>query len=515
MEQKSVPIPFTPRWSNPQPRATREATTFVANQAGIVPAVYSRQPPGASRKPGSAEALQRLRWTASIALAAILLSWQPAGGACGELALAADAPQAAPSPVAATEAVSPPSFLIEKVVVEGARHGSEKIVVAETLLRPGSSYTEAQLREALQRVERLPFVVLADFSLRRGTERGNFELVITVTETKPIFFGGSFAVIRSGGSHPGDWVLFGLPEVGARVFTGGHSELSGGLGGFGVASNGDSHSDLGFHVAYTHHNLFGRHVAGGVFVDAGPFGRQEIGTEVAFPLNRANVLILDIRRSRSGSESSAPGLEFEDTANTVKVAWNRDTTDNPFTPHRGTRTGATIGYSTSDYRQSSPWGFGPYQGRPPETTLRIGRESGPSGSLQGSHYWSLPRRLSLGLEASLSGSREGVRGTATRGDVVESDDGDKWSMNGLVKARLIGTIPGRPGGTTHQWWEVAASLSGFRFRTEWDPPGAYESYDGRSTSGLLSVSVASRGRWGTVVLSLQYLHQYLSRYDWQ
>jgi hypothetical protein len=115
----------------------------------------------------------------------------------------------------------------------------------------------------------------------------------------------------------------------------------------------------------------------------------------------------------------------------------------------------------------------------------------------------------------LSGSQGRTSGILTRGDIVEPDDTDKRSMNGLVKARLLGTIPGPPGGTAHYWWEVAASLSGNRFRTEWDPPGTYESYEGRATSGQLSVSAASRGRWGTVVLSLQYQHQYGSRYDWR
>lgn len=519
MEHEPVMTPFGTPVSGPKVRAMRGATAFAAGHAAIVPAVFPSGPQrdNAARRPGAGYLAMRASAGASGALTAVLWGWllvnaqaAPVPGAQPEvLTLKAPLPGAT---TAAETSVSPAAFLIEKIVVEGVGHGAEKIVSAETLLRLGSSYTEAQLREALQRVERLPFVVQADFSLRRGTERGNFELVITVTETKPIFFGGSFDVHRNVRRYGHDWIFeVGGPLLGARVFFGGQSELSAGLTGGGYS--GSEGSSALFNVAYTHHNLFGRHVAGSVFL-----GVPEIGTQLALPLNRANVLTLDIRRSRSRSESSGPGYyesEHRSTTSRVGLTWQRDTTDNPFTPRRGTHTGARVGYSTDDYRQNSPWGFGPPQGPTPEPTLRIGREAGLSGSLYGSHYWSLPGRLSLGLEANLSGSQGEFRGTATRGDVVESDDGDRWSMNGLVKARLIGTIPGRPGGTTHQWWEVAASLSGSRFRTEWDPPGTYRSYDGRSTSGLLSVSAASRGRWGTVVLSLQYQHQYRSRYDWR
>ena len=42
-----------------------------------------------------------------------------------------------------------PTFVIEKIVVEGVHHGSERIVAAETLLAIGRGYTETQLQQAL------------------------------------------------------------------------------------------------------------------------------------------------------------------------------------------------------------------------------------------------------------------------------------------------------------------------------------------------------------------------------
>src|SRR5438270_12828530 len=71
-------------------------------------------------------------------------------------------------------------FLIEKITVEGPKAAVANIVRVEMLLREGGSYTEDQLRQAIYRVHRLPFVLDASFSLRKGSRRGAFELVVEV-----------------------------------------------------------------------------------------------------------------------------------------------------------------------------------------------------------------------------------------------------------------------------------------------------------------------------------------------
>ena len=60
----------------------------------------------------------------------------------------------------------PARFLIERITVEGPKEAAANIVRAETLLREGGTYTEAELRQAIYRVQRLPFVLDASFSLR-------------------------------------------------------------------------------------------------------------------------------------------------------------------------------------------------------------------------------------------------------------------------------------------------------------------------------------------------------------
>ncbi|HEU4520873.1 MAG TPA: hypothetical protein VFT12_02655 [Thermoanaerobaculia bacterium] len=80
-----------------------------------------------------------------------------------------------------------PRFLIETLRVNGLRFASPEIVVAETRLREGRIYSEQDLGEAIGRVERLPFVLYADFRLEKGTAPGRYVLAISIQETKPMF----------------------------------------------------------------------------------------------------------------------------------------------------------------------------------------------------------------------------------------------------------------------------------------------------------------------------------------
>lgn len=79
-------------------------------------------------------------------------------------------------------------FLIERIDVRHLVHASVDVIRAETRLHEGESYAESDLRSASDRVRRLPFVLDAAFSLERGSVRDTFVLVITVTETRPLFF---------------------------------------------------------------------------------------------------------------------------------------------------------------------------------------------------------------------------------------------------------------------------------------------------------------------------------------
>lgn len=79
-------------------------------------------------------------------------------------------------------------FLIERIDVRHLVHASADVIRSESRLREGQTYGESDLRAASDRVKRLPFVLDAAFSLERGSVRDAYVLVITVNETRPIFF---------------------------------------------------------------------------------------------------------------------------------------------------------------------------------------------------------------------------------------------------------------------------------------------------------------------------------------
>lgn len=279
---------------------------------------------------------------AAAALALLLAAWL----APGALAQAAE------------EAPTEPRFPIERITVEGARHASAELIVAESLLTGGRSYSEDELRQAVYRIKRLPFVIDTRFALRRGSERGRYELVITVEEASPVFFGldldNGFAYFDPGGFV---WSGRGKGTVGARWFAGEHGVVFG-------AVEGDEGQ-----IGYTHYNLFGRRVfASFVYgrtwsdhdgllfewdtdrVRGGSPEPRELGDAERFSLLTGFPLTVhqSVRFSASSTgaepEPTPTGLDprFLDLpdsqlerARAADVQWIYDSTDDPVLPTRG------------------------------------------------------------------------------------------------------------------------------------------------------------------------------------
>ncbi len=79
-------------------------------------------------------------------------------------------------------------FLIEHIDVQHLVHASADVIRAESRLREGERYDESELRDANNRIKRLPFILDAVFRLERGSVRDAYVLVIAVNETKPFFY---------------------------------------------------------------------------------------------------------------------------------------------------------------------------------------------------------------------------------------------------------------------------------------------------------------------------------------
>ncbi len=81
------------------------------------------------------------------------------------------------------------ALIIETISVENAARFKASIIVSESLLMAGDSYTEVQLRDAIRRVNRLPFILGAEFTLHQNAASSGYELVISVRENQAYFVG--------------------------------------------------------------------------------------------------------------------------------------------------------------------------------------------------------------------------------------------------------------------------------------------------------------------------------------
>lgn len=296
---------------------------------------------------------------AAAALAAAL------GALCGTTPAAAGPPPPAP-PHSAAE-VPAPSFEIESIRVEGVRPRSKAVVVSASLLEPGRAYGERELRDAVSRIVRLPFVLAADFALERGSERGRYGLVIRVVETRRFFF----AADRR-------YTVFGR-RVALENASGRRESLSSrgtagyrhALGDFGEAFAAVD-TEQGGQVGLTHYNLLGRHAIGSIaYSRTGPccatvvfplaldptFGSwslaetEQVAARLALPLggnyslrlaaemlrtddaDRRNVLTSPVEDEVASA--GVPSFEYR----WIEAAWVYDDSDDPLLP-RGGRTWA-------------------------------------------------------------------------------------------------------------------------------------------------------------------------------
>lgn len=80
-----------------------------------------------------------------------------------------------------------PAFLIESIEVEGGSRAADRIVIAESRLQVKQSYDESELRAAMARIQRLPFIVSTDFRLAKGTMPGTYVLIIRIRRMTPFF----------------------------------------------------------------------------------------------------------------------------------------------------------------------------------------------------------------------------------------------------------------------------------------------------------------------------------------
>lgn len=442
------------------------------------------------------------------------------GGRLAFLLLIATALATAASARAETPASSgsdaEPRFFIETIAVEGTRRAAPEVIISESLLAAGHSYTETELREGVYRIRRLPFVLDAGFRLGKGTERGRYRLLVRVDEVRSFFFGADLLHSSVGGtlrrSSPLDEDFDGVLLAGARAFAGN------GLFFAAVGDVGD------FQVGYSRYRLFDRpaflNVAfarerccavrildlgldptASVWADLEDSDRFEL--TLGIPLGDNHALRLGAARLESGGghrRQLAPERfgaflnAGERDQSELELAWIYDTTDDPIFPTRGDRMRSALSVERLDAELAA----GAFL--EPTIALPALRSRLVALTVAGSRAWPITPRQTVEVRLRLRYGRADVRDLPALADpaarppldavlgTFEGDLGVRYAL-ALRKRHRRGDLV----------WETEART----FVADTRPTLAPRSLPLRGTS--VSTAVALRNAWGLFRFGLIFL----------
>ena len=221
-------------------------------------------------------------------------------------------------------------FLIERIDVRHLVHASAEVIRAETRLREGETYAEGELRAASDRVRRLPFVLDDTFSLERGSVRDAYVLVITVTETHPLFY--QLEMVPFFDSRNAIGPIDFDQILGARWFGGRRDVFH--LAGLGHQSERPFETDyVALQAGYTRYGLFHDRAFATLTVNRlKPKGNGKApivpGALVGISLTPNQTLTVSYTENDSGGPNRRVDRIFE-----PRLAYN--TTNHPYFPSQG------------------------------------------------------------------------------------------------------------------------------------------------------------------------------------
>ena len=234
---------------------------------------------------------------------------------------------------------------IERIEVRGAQRVPVRIIAAETLLREGKEYSEDEVRNAVARLNRLPFLASADYALQNGV------LVINVTEVRRFSFlvdargialHDDFNPHKTDYDFPDPTAEWTNAAAGVRWLTGG-----GGIAHFGMTVLRNRHAFgtnySAYELGYTQYDLLGTRVFATVNVrspvdslDEKTFTPEIIA---GIPLTPSQTLTLDYQDTLFRKQTiQILGTDFRllHAERLITLDWTYDTRNQPYAPARGT-----------------------------------------------------------------------------------------------------------------------------------------------------------------------------------
>jgi hypothetical protein len=419
-------------------------------------------------------------------------------------------------------------LLIEKITVEGPKAAVANIVRAETLLRAGGSYTEDQLRQAIYRVHRLPFVLDASFSLRRGSRRGAYELVVEVQPARWFFYDQWIRAYR-----------FGEPlHLESRGFTSRDQRSSASVGGLAGARLfvgrsgvlfGALDSEEGVQIGFTQYDLLHR----GILATAGfstnaccvseplPLGldprfvswdftnSRRLSLNLAVPLGGRQSLQVAVSDRAGGAgvrqeildDPASFGLEERGSVNQGELSYRRaeakwvyDTSDDPVVPSRGST--LTAGLEASRFaahglvieQRQAPFIAEPAPSFKSQQVL---------AAVSAVRYWSITPRQTVSGVGRIAAGRSQVENLLA-GDHIVASAGFN-TLGGSVRLQHSLTLQRSRGRSRllDLRWETGAELGMERSSPAFG--------HGTLRRLLLETSLVYRNQWGRIRASLTFL----------
>jgi hypothetical protein len=247
----------------------------------------------------------------------------------------------------ALSAMAQERFLIERIDVRNAQHVSARVIIAETTLREGMEYSEEDVRVGVARVNRLPFLLSADYALEKGTDQGRRVLVINVTEMRRLSVLVDGRGLLGDASHRTLDYDFDRPAESNDAFA--VRWFAGDRGTFhftmAVRRGRQSfmHRYTAWEIGYTRYNLFGTRAFAtfNIRTPVDSVNERHFTPQVAagIPLTTSQTLSVEYHDTTFFKESLeifGTRLDRQQAERVISLAWTYDTTDQPFAPMHGT-----------------------------------------------------------------------------------------------------------------------------------------------------------------------------------
>jgi hypothetical protein len=405
-------------------------------------------------------------------------------------------------PLLAQDAAEP-RFFIDRIEVRNAHRVSPGVIVSESRLREGHEYSESELRDASTRLSRLPFLLSAEFSLEKGSERGHHVLVLTVNETKPFFFSLDIRPIFTNDAYTrvdySDRSTGTDSEgvVGMRWFVGRRGAVHAGV--YARDFQHDFADDyLALAVGYTQYDLFGSRAFATLNLKRAVTSFDSAGIApqlvVGIPVAPNQTVTLSIDDTDFGSELRRIGatddVRVSAGQRVVSAAWTYNTTNHPFLPTRGTLLQVRPMMAWLDRTSYEYYVFdGGYYIDSVTTHSRA-----VIGEISGSRYWELSEHNSVSAGFEAGAADFNVRSNCT--DCV----GDNDRQYAIVH-----------GGFSHSLWDRNRSKDGdsrievsVRLGKSLTDLGDPYRYDRNDQTEQISASWVRRSSWGTLRLGAGY-----------